>query len=257
MSIIKVTSANTPSRGISEIIFCSLEKTKQNIDNHPKRCPWVIHPHGNTTITLHSSACCESLPVIKAQCQRAAFSRCTCVMSSVSKSHRRVMDFQHRADLGPITYSNTGEAIHYTSCAWILTLALTDGADGWSIVARLDQSMALPPSPSPTSPVTLGPAASAAGLICPPVSLSFVFTFPFHLIAPALHRRPSSASLRPASDLYVSLIIAEDNASSRSFAQKPPSIVSAWFLLSFFAFCLYIWQWLLSEALWRSHIIRN
>lgn len=218
MSIIKVTSVNTTRRGISEIIFSRLEKknTKQNIDSHPERCPWVIHPHGNTTSTLHSSACCESQPVIKGQCQRAALWRCTCVTSSVSKSHRGVMGLQHRTDLGPITYSNTAEAIHYTGCAWILTPALTDGADSWSIVARLDQSMALP-----LPPVTLGPAASAAGLICPPVSQSFVFTFPFHLIAAALHRRPSSLSLRPDGDLYASLIIAEDGAGSRSFAQKP------------------------------------
>lgn len=78
----------------------------------------------------------------------------------------------------------------------------------------------MPTHPPRTSPVTSDTAASAPGLICPPVSLSFVFTFPFYLIAPVLFRRPFHMSLRPVSDLYVSLLITEDTTSSCSFAQR-------------------------------------
>lgn len=142
----KVTSVNTTRCGISEIIFCSLGKLKNKTStpipgDAPESSTHTATQPSHSTL-VHAVS--DSQPVIKVQCQRAAFWRCAGVMSSVSRSHRRAMDFQHRTDLGPITYSNTAEAIHYTSCAWILTLSLTDGADSWSIVARLDQSMPLP-----------------------------------------------------------------------------------------------------------------
>lgn len=47
-------------------------------------------------------------------------------------------------DLESIPCRKMVEQTHLTSRAWILTLCLTDKADSWSIVARLNQSLPTP-----------------------------------------------------------------------------------------------------------------
>lgn len=57
--------------------------------------------------------------------------------------------FSTLSDLGPIPLQKHqgADSLNKPQLNWILTLSLTDGADSWSIVARLNQSM--PPSPQP------------------------------------------------------------------------------------------------------------